>query len=652
VRTPWTSTAGRVAAWLALGAAVLPAVVMAVRAAVDGWVPLFDAAYFTVRSRDVATAHNPLVGAWSMGSREVGTWLNNLGPLQLDVLAPFTKVEPYWGTAAGVAATNIAAIVGVWLVSRRILGPAGVVGAMAATVLLQLNEGSLMLIEARQQLALVLPMWCTLWLAAAAWVGRWWALPWLALAASFVLQTHFTYAYQTVAVAAASTIAFIVHQRRTGSELIKAIGLAVAITALCWVQPFWDQLFGSGNAADVLGQSGGSERSVGASRGIRILAESVYVPPFFTPGSMGDLLRRGSRPSLLVAVLAVGVWAALLLATAIVMHRRHRGLAAMAAVGVVALAGSVVAVIKIPPTEQFGIIAQNYYWIWPMALYQATAVAGSALRAPYRWLAGAAARDVPRVVVPAMAAATALAAIPLLRPTTYLPETDHEWAVSRQLARPLLDDLGASLDEIDLAGPVLIDLGDVRHVRYTLLAELQRRGVDFVFAAGSTDLSRFGDERCDDGTAQYLLTLRGGTGAVQLRGADTLLATVPGLTAEQAGRSAALAELFGDALRDGSVRVDQAVVADLGGTVPALLAQVLDTPGMPARRLGQFLGNWSRFGAVDVVDELDAELPEWETLERRADEDRMAIHLRSIVPGRPDACAQVRPGDDFTRAIT
>ena len=82
-----------------------------------------------------------------------------------------------------------------------------------------------MLIEARQQLALVLPMWCTLWLAAAAWVGRWWALPWLALAASFVLQTHFTYAYQTVAVAAASTIAFIVHQRRTGSELVKGIGL-------------------------------------------------------------------------------------------------------------------------------------------------------------------------------------------------------------------------------------------------------------------------------------------------------------------------------------------------------------------------------------------------------------------------------------------
>ena len=84
----------------------------------------------------------------------------------------------------------------------------------------------------------------------------------------------------------------------------------------------------------------------------------------------------------------------------------------------------------------------------------------------------------------ALATATALAAVPLLRPTNVLPETDHEWAVSRQLARPLLDDLGARLDELRLPGPVLIDLGAVRHVRYTLLAELQQRDIEFVFAAG------------------------------------------------------------------------------------------------------------------------------------------------------------------------
>ncbi len=637
----------RLAERIALAAAVIPAVVMVVRAAAEGWVPLFDAAYFTVRSRDVATSRNPLIGAWSMGSREVGSWLNNLGPLQLDLLAPFTKLDPYWGTAAGVAATNIVAIVGVWLVSRRLLGPVGVVGAMASTVLLQLNEGSLMLIEARQQLALVLPMWCTLWLAAATWMGRRWALPWLALAASFVLQTHFTYAYQTVAVAGAATIAFVVHHRHNRSGLARPFGLAAGVLALCWALPLWDQVAGTGNAVDVLGQSGGSERSVGAGRGLRILAESAFVPPFAVPGSMGDLLRDGSRPSLPVAVVAIVAWAVALGWAAIALRRRHRGLAAMATVGLVALAGSIVAVIKIPPTEQFGIIAQNYYWSWPIAMFAGTAVAGSVLRAPYRRWRQSAGDNASDVIVLAMAAATALAAIPLLWPTNLLPETDHEWAVSRQLARPLLDEFGASLDELAPSGPVLVDLGAVRHVRYTLLAELQRRGIDFVFAAGSTDLSRFGRGRCDDGTATFLLTLRGGSGAVQLRSTESLLATVPGLTDEQAARSAQLAERFGEALRDGSVAVDEEAIVYLGGEIPVLLGQVRDTPQMPARRLGQFLGDWSRFGAVTVPDPLQAEFAEWEALERRAVDDRMAIYLRAIPSPRPDLCADRQPGADL-----
>ena len=237
-------------------------------------------------------------------------------------------------------------------------------------------------------------------------------------------------------------------------------------------------------------------------------------------------------------------------------------------------------------------------------MFLATTIAGSILRRPYRRLIARSGQHASGVLVLALATATALAAVPLLRPTNVLPETDHEWAVSRQLARPLLDDLGARLDELRLPGPVLIDLGAVRHVRYTLLAELQQRDIDFVFPAGSTDLSRFGDERCDDGTAAYLLTLRGGSDAVQLRGPDTLLASVPGLTDEQAARSAELAARFGDALRDGSIAVDVDVVAELGGEVPSVLGQVLDTPDMPARRLGEFLANWSRFGAVEVPAEL------------------------------------------------
>lgn len=634
---------------MALAAALLPVAVTVARAAATGWVPLFDAAYFTVRSRDVATTHHPLVGAWSMGSREVGEWINNLGPLQLDLLAPFTKLDPYWGTALGVGLTNAAAIVGVWLVARRLFASVGVVGAMAATVLLVLDEGSLMLIEARQQLALVLPLWCLLWLAAATWHGRPWAPPWLVFVASLVLQTHFTYAYQAVVVTLAALVAFVRRRRHDRPVLRRSLAWAAGVAALCWAQPLWDQFAGTGNMGRVLSQGGGSARSVGLSRGLRILAEAVFVPPFATPGSMGDLLRRGPRPSLGVAVGWLAVWTALLVLVTAAARRAGSALGSMAAVGLVAGAASVLAAVKIPPTEQFGVIAQNYYWAWPVGVFVAATVGGWALRAVLA-RARAATPGAGTAATWALAVATALGALALVPPVDRLPETAHEWGVSRRHARPLLDSFGAALDDLGdrvRAAPVLVELGSVRHVRYTLLAELQARGIDFRFAPGSTDLSRFGRERCDDGTATAYLTLRGGPDAVRLDVPGTLLAAVPGATPAQTARIDELAAEFGDALRDGRVVVDDAAVDYLGGDVPALLGRVRTTDGVPARHLADFLGDYSRFDAVDVAPELVADLAEWQALEVGEDDNRMAIYLQWISGSRPDRCGDVAPGDEF-----
>jgi hypothetical protein len=633
-----------------LAVALTPTIVMIIRAITSRWVPLFDAAYFTVRSRDVATSHNPLVGAWSMGSREVGVWINNLGPLQLDLLAPFTKLDPYWGTALGVGVTNIAAIVGVWFVSRRSFGSLGVIGAMGATVLLQLNEGSLMLIEARQQLALILPMWCLLWLAAATWRGDRWTAPWLAFVSSFVLQTHFTYAYQTVAVSVAAVVAIVIRYRSRLEQLVRPGLAAAAVAVVCWVQPLWDEFAGTGNMGNVFRQSGGSERSVGASKGLRILAESAFVPPFFAPGSMGDLLRQGPRVSMWSALVALLGWAAVLGVVVAVTRRRHHVIAAMGGVSLVALVSSCYAVVKIPPTEQFGIIAQNYYWAWPVAIFIGLTIAAAALRAPVSDLWRVLAPRARQVAVSGSVGVVAIGIVPLLNATNELPETDHEWQVSRFLARPLMDQLGASLDAMDVTAPMLIDLGGVRHVRYTLLTELQRRGIDWRFYPGSTDLSRFGRERCDDGTAGYLLTLHGGSGALQLNTTDTLLGTVPGLTQAQARRSTDLADLFADALRDGTVVVDDQAVEDLGGDVPQLLVQVRENPGTSARHLSEFLHNWYSYEQVEVPPDLRGELREWHELEAAAATDRMAIYLREIPRNRQDRCDMVDPGEEFLSA--
>ena len=91
-RTPWWR---RLRVWGPVAVVCLPIVWAAVRAAAGGWAPIGDDAYFTVRSRDVVTTHHPLLGAWSSGSLDLRTPINNLGPTQLDLLAPFTRFTPW-----------------------------------------------------------------------------------------------------------------------------------------------------------------------------------------------------------------------------------------------------------------------------------------------------------------------------------------------------------------------------------------------------------------------------------------------------------------------------------------------------------------------------------------------------------------------------
>ena len=181
-----------------LALALAPIIAAVVRAIVIGWVPIFDAGYFTVRSRDVLTADHPWLGAWSSTSVTLDSTVRNLGPLQLDLLAPFTKVDPYWGTALGVGAVAAGSVVAVWWSARRVLGPVGAGAAMLATIALEAAIGTQSLIDPRQQIYLLLPYWAMLWLTWAAAMGMGAAIAPLVFVASLITQTHFTFLFQTV----------------------------------------------------------------------------------------------------------------------------------------------------------------------------------------------------------------------------------------------------------------------------------------------------------------------------------------------------------------------------------------------------------------------------------------------------------------------
>ncbi|HUF85590.1 MAG TPA: hypothetical protein VMQ81_13485, partial [Acidimicrobiia bacterium] len=112
----------RLLALIAVALATGPVAWHGVRAAAGDWVPTGDDAYFTLRSLDVASTHHPLLGAWSSGSAGVERQVNNLGPLQLDLLAPFTEVAWAGGTAVGVTCVHLAAIVTIAWLSYRLGG--------------------------------------------------------------------------------------------------------------------------------------------------------------------------------------------------------------------------------------------------------------------------------------------------------------------------------------------------------------------------------------------------------------------------------------------------------------------------------------------------------------------------------------------------
>src|SRR5262245_31662811 len=154
-----------------LALALVPIGVSVGRAIANGWVPIFDAGYFTVRSRDVLTRHHPFLGAWSSASATLDAKIRNLGPLQLDLLAPFTKIDPYRGTAIGVAVVAAASVVAVWWSARRVLGPFGAGAAMVATIALEAAVGSQAFIDPSQQLYLLMPYWALLWLTWAVATG-------------------------------------------------------------------------------------------------------------------------------------------------------------------------------------------------------------------------------------------------------------------------------------------------------------------------------------------------------------------------------------------------------------------------------------------------------------------------------------------------
>jgi len=553
-------------AWRALDSTWLPhlvaaaPIVMATGRALDrGWIPMGDNAYFSIRARDVLTEHHPLLGAWSSGSGAVGVDVNNLGPLQLDLLAPFVRVLGFGpGTAVGVAAVNIAATVVVVLFARRRLGSLGAWAGALMSAATAWVLGSELLFEPRQHHALVLPFLALLVVVWSLLRADRKALPVAVVVASLVAQTHLTFAQPAIVLTAIGTAgaAAVTWAGRAdpageggGWRSWKgSLVLAVVIGVTVWAQPLAEELgSGEGNISALREAASAGTASLGLAGGARAAA-TVLAPPdgWWRPSFRAFDPEAGLVSAGTAAVVMVALAAAHGVMILLAWRRGDRPVSAWLVASVVAVAAAVLSAATSPTSGPFGAVSGNYRYLWPVAVFATAALLVSVVRL------------LPDHLLPAAKATMVLGALGLVVasvPTSYQspgPEDDARlMPVARSLREQVLDQ--------DLSGSMAVDRSGLffgEPYTYVVLAALQESGVDIVLDA-PTDISRFGEGRRRDGQVDGEVTFVTGPAALEERPGSELLARASLLTGAELDEAlrAAASDQPSEALSRGTVAV-------------------------------------------------------------------------------------------------
>lgn len=311
--------------------------------------------------------------------------------------------------------------------------------------------------------------------------------------ASYIAQTHLTYALVAAPLCAAAVLGFVCNRRPfadpalDGTASRRPVAIAAIVVVACWGQPLWDQVFDSGNLERVL--SAGDAEGSGAGIGSRIITDVLALPPSWLGASLEDF-DPGRR--LVSGSTAAGGVVALLVVTlaasgAALVRPASRALRTAACLAPVLVVVAWWAAARIPPIR-LGIARLNYLWLWPLGAFMTFGVVAGL------WSAlGAMAR---RGRVPALAAAVAtavLAAVPLL---------------------------AHALTRVDPDTPVVFDRSAETAFSpfgFLVMTQLQASGIEFV-ANDATDGQRFRDRRVGAATADRFPHLYVVTGSNLERG--------------------------------------------------------------------------------------------------------------------------------------
>jgi hypothetical protein len=629
-------------AWATLAVALLPLIVAAGRAVSDGWVPVGDAAFVTIRARDVldggAGGDVPLLGMWASTSWSVGFDMNHPGPLlSLALAVPTALVAGPAGVVLGTALLGSLSLFGMFAVAWRRGGALVALAATAVAAALCWSFGSAVLVEPWHATAVLLPFLLFCLLAWSVACGDLVCLPLAVVVGSIVLQTNLSYALLVPVVLIACLVGLARFRGGRGGRWVW-LGAAALTLLTCWLPPLAEQLTadGRGNLARLLESVRVDRDTIGFSGAIRTVARVLALPPWWGRRSYSEAFRFGAfgnpLPSLAVAAAALVAVAGILAWRWRAARRTRRTDAAVAVGGaglllVLALASAVET-----PTSPFGAVAYQLRWLWPVGAFIAFAVIVSFLpRASgarfQQWAGGSLA--VAAVVLVA-------ASLPASDQGTSAP------ASTLPVARGLTEAVAAA----DVEGPVLVTCAEHVFDPYceAVMAELQRRDAPFVVDSG-IELRQLGEDRRWDGTnADAELTIIAGDYAIFPKAGVDVIALHQGLDEDERLELNSLRDDLSRAIADGTLRLNERG-RRLAREGALISASHMGGAGLDAERLvgvrdelfGEYRRDLVAIAREDLVDvdaaaQWRAKLDRYADLQIAWDDDTVAVWL-GPVPG-------------------
>ncbi len=380
---------------LAYGVVSAPIVGELVRTWRSQWYPSGDDAVHAIHAHDVFSVHTPLLGMFSGITAHGRPYVYHLGPLVFWALAiPERFFSERMGIVIGAAIVGIIAAVALVRSVGRMYGPNGALVASAITAITFWSVGRNVLAEPWNPYIGLIPLMLVFVYSLELANGAWAPLPWIALAASFVVQAHYVYIPIVLASVAAGCLLGIVARRRARTESNadddderhasepgraarrRALVAAALVTLACWILPLLDELVhrpgNLSNWVGALGHTQGTRPTVPAAW--RYVAQTLGWPPLAARGPLpgrvlSDLQLHVDRRAEAVAGLVV----ALLLAVAVRAWRRDPPTARFATLALLLVPVTLFSVWRLPLSFP-AIPAYRLVMLWPVSAFAWTAL--------------------------------------------------------------------------------------------------------------------------------------------------------------------------------------------------------------------------------------------------------------------------------------